>query len=266
MKMNLALILVISLMSCSNDSAVMNRTAGFSKESAMNYDMAAPTEQALPMPNPDQDRKVIKEGSMSFKCEDVNETKLAIAKICKDLEAYSSNEGQDSYGDNLNYRQTIRVPAAKFDTLVLRLEKLAIKVESKDVSMRDVTEDYIDLDTRLKTKKELESRYREILKDARKVEEVLSVEREIANVRAEIESMEGRLNYLKDRIALSTLTVNYYQEVHSAFGFASKLMDSFRIGWENLLSFLIGIMNLWPFMILIVIGIGVFIRYKRRKA
>lgn len=210
-------------------------------------------------------RKLIKEGAMSFQCENVEKTKVEVDKICKQLGAYSSSEGQDRYGDNLNYRHTIRVPAERFDTLVQELEKLAIKVESKDINTRDVTEEFIDVETRLKTKKELESRYLEILKQARSVEEVLSVEREIGNVRSEIESMEGRLNYLKNRVSFSTLNVNYYQQIESDFGFGSRFIQSFGNGWRNLLSFLIGLMSLWPFILLIGAGTWLLIKRRNRK-
>ncbi|MFZ1806765.1 MAG: DUF4349 domain-containing protein, partial [Cyclobacteriaceae bacterium] len=161
--------------------------------------------------------------------------------------------------------QTIRVPAEKFDALVQGLEKLAIKVESKDINTRDVTEEFIDIETRLKTKKELESRYLEILKQARNVEEVLSVERELGNVRSEIESMVGRLSYLKNKVSFSTLNVNYYQLVDSDFGFGSKFITSLSNGWENLLFFVIGILNLWPFILLAGAGTWLFTRWRKRN-
>jgi hypothetical protein len=97
------------------------------------------------------------------------------------------------------------------------------------------------------------------------VEDVLSVEREIGNVRSEIESMEGRLNYIKNKVSFSTLNVNYYQIINSDFGFGSKWIASLSNGWENLLSFLIGIMNLWPFILLISGGIWFFIRWRKRS-
>lgn len=273
--MILSILFVLSLMACeSNEQPNVDQMMANSKETgAVSYDLEVQPmeqrepskEQVVPMRDQAVGRQLIKEGNISFECENVLHTKAAVEEICKSLGAYTSSEGQDSYGEHLTYRQTIRVPSAKFDTLLSHLEKLAIKIESKDISTRDVTEEFIDLDTRLKTKKELEDRYREILKQAHNVQEVLAVEREIGNVRSEIESMEGRLNYLKDRIALSTLTINYYQLVPSNFGFGSKFVNSFSRGWENLLSFLIGIMSLWPFMLLLGLGVGFYMRYKNRK-
>lgn len=275
MRMTLSILFVLSLMACeSNEHSNLDQMMAYSKESGdVSHDLEVqPTEQPesskeqlMPIGGQSVGRQLIKEGNISFECENVQHTKAAVEKICKSLGAYTSSEGQDSYGEHLTYHQTIRIPAIKFDTLLFLLEKLAIKIDSKDINTRDVTDEFIDLDTRLKTKKELEDRYRDILKQARSVQEVLAVEREIGNVRSEIESMEGRLNYLKDRIALSTLTINYYQLVTSNFGFGSKFVTSLSRGWENLLSFLIGIMSLWPFMLLLGLGVGFYMRNRNYK-
>lgn len=268
MRVILSVLLVLSVFACESGLNSREAPVALSKEVANSeYEetMSAPAIEQNPSLAQSVQRKLIKEGSIHFQCKDVNATKLQVEKIYTSLGAYSSNEGQDSYGDNLNYRHTIRVPAGKFDTLVTQLEKLATKVESKDINTIDVTEEYIDLDTRLNTKKELEVRYREILKQARNVEEIIAVEREINNVRADIESMEGRLNYLKDRVSFSTLTVSYYQVIRSDFGFWSKFTDSIGNGWENLLSFVIGVMNLWPFALLIAASAVLYLRYKKRR-
>lgn len=269
-KINLIVLLMLSLMACESDMKSYNSEASHANVALMEVAdeeiMEVPvTKQLVSQSDQNTERKLIKEGAMSFQCEDVVKTKAEVDKIIKELGAYSSSEGQDSYGQNLNYHQTIRVPAEKFDALIQGLEKLAVKVESKDINTRDVTEEFIDLETRLKTKKELETRYLEILKQARSVEDVLSVEREIGNVRSEIESMEGRLNYIKNKVSFSTLNVNYYQLINPDFGFGSKLIASLSNGWENLLSFLIGIMNLWPFILLISGGTWFFIRWRRRS-
>lgn len=269
-KINLIVLLMLSLMACESDMKSYNSEASHANVALMEVAdeemMEVPvTKQLVSQSDQNTERKLIKEGAMSFQCEDVVKTKAEVDKMIKELGAYSSSEGQDSYGQNLNYHQTIRVPAEKFDALIQGLEKLAVKVESKDINTRDVTEEFIDLETRLKTKKELETRYLEILKQARSVEDVLSVEREIGNVRSEIESMEGRLNYIKNKVSFSTLNVNYYQLINPDFGFGSKLIASLSNGWENLLSFLIGIMNLWPFILLISGGTWFFIRWRRRS-
>jgi len=124
-----------------------------------------------------------------------------------------------------------------------------------------VTEQFIDVEARLKTKKELEIRYKEILKQAKTVQDIVSIESQIASVRSEIESMEGRLNYLKNQVAFSTLNVTYYETIGTDFGFASKFIESLKGGWDNLLAFIIFMINLWPF----VLGLSIVVVWIWRK-
>jgi chromosome segregation ATPase len=211
-------------------------------------------------------RKLIKDGSLNFKTRDLEKTKKDVAGICKTLNAYLSNESLNNFDDRISYHQTIRVPADQFEALVEQLEKLADKVENKNIHSRDVTEEFIDVETRLKNKTQVEARYRELLAQARTVEDMLSIERELGNVRQEIESTEGRLKYLTNQVAFSTLELSYYEVVGADFGFASKFVDSLADGWDNLLAFIIWLLTLWPFLILFG-GIGWLIRkYWRRKA
>jgi len=196
-------------------------------------------------------RMLIKDGALRFKTTDLSKTKAAIAEICKTTGAYISNETMSNESYNTSYHQVIRVPAAQFEALVQKVEQLSDTLDEKNIESRDVTEEFIDVEARLKTKKEVEQRYRELLHQAKTVNNMLDIEREIGNVRTEIESMEGRLKYLKSQVAFSTLTVDYYQVTETSFGFASRFASSFVTGWENLLSFLIGLSAAWPFLILL---------------
>ena len=211
------------------------------------------------------ERKLIKNGELSFKTADIQKTKAAIDAICKELNAYTSNENQNNYGSELQYNQTIRVSADTFDLLIQKIEAEAREVIHKTINTQDVTEEFMDVEARLKTKKELEARYREILKQAKSVEEILSIENQFATVRSDIESMEGRLKYLTNQVAYSTLHVSYVQTLGTDFGFASKLVKGFSSGWDYFLLFLVGLVNIWPFLILAGITIGLLLRCKKRR-
>ncbi len=242
--------LILAIAGCGNQSK--NEAFLASEKSAVRTSFDAEESPASQTSAVTVERKLIRNGDLSFETSDVKETKVAIENICKELNAYISNESQNNFGERLQYNQVIRVPAEKFDILLQKLEALAVKVESKNINTQDVTEEFIDVEARLKTKKELENRYREILKQAKTVSDIVSIESQIANVRSEIESMEGRLTYLKNQVAFSTLHVSYYQLIGTDFGFATKFVRALAQGWDNLLSFLIGMVNLWPFLLLIV--------------
>lgn len=220
-------------------------------------------------PTPLIERKLIKNGDLSFETADVKQTKTAVEAICREFSAYISNENQNNFGERIQYSQTIRVPADRFDALIQRIEADAAKIESKNINTQDVTEEFIDVEARLKTKKELEVRYREILKQAKTVQDIVAIEGQISTVRSEIESMEGRLNYLKNQVSFSTLNVSYHEIIGTDFGFATKIVRALRQGWDNLLAFMIIMVNLWPFILLIlglVGGIRIWRKRKRNQA
>jgi len=162
---------------------------------------------------------------------------------------------------------TIRVPADKFDMLLKNVSESVEKLDSKNIDVLDVTEEYIDIEARIKTKKELQDRYKEILKKATTVSEILTVEREIGSLQTDIESVEGRMKFLKDEIKFSTLTVTYYQKVttSSSLGFFFELRDGFKSGWNGFLWFIIGVSYLWVFILVAVAVIYLIIRWRRKK-
>lgn len=211
------------------------------------------------------ERKIIKEGSIRFETKSVVETQKEIRKIVAELGGYIGNENSYNYEGTIEYSLTARVPEDKFNTLIDRVSSLAEKVESKNINSSDVTEEFIDVEARIKTKKELEARYKEILKKATRVDEILNIEREMGNLRAEIESLEGRMNYLKNRISLSTLNITFYEKVSVPFGFFSKVKQALHNGWQALLWFIIILISLWPFIILVLIILFIILKFRKKK-
>jgi ABC-type multidrug transport system permease subunit len=152
--------------------------------------------------------------------------------------------------------------------VVAKLEAHAYDLTVKNIRVVDVTEQYVDIQARLKTKYELEQRFLSLIKKAKNVEEVLSVEAQLSQVRYEIESMEGKMRSLNDRIAFSTLNVSFYQVIQleqvKPPTYLSKLAVAFRSGWDNLLSIFVGLVFLWPFIIFFTIGVFLTMKWKRR--
>ena len=210
------------------------------------------------------ERKIIKNGNIRFKTADVNKTKSLILRTVQELNGYISNDNVYDYSNQLEHQLTIRVPADKFDLLLQNISESVEKLDSKNIDVLDVTEEYIDTEARIKTKKEVQNKYVELLKQATKIDEVLNIEKEIGNLQTEIESVEGRMKYLKDKIAFSTLIVTYYQKTTSKFGFASKFIDGLKNGWDVFLWFIIGLSHLWVFIFAIIVTIFL-VRLGRKK-
>lgn len=208
---------------------------------------------------------IIKEGYLSIEVRDINGASGEIAAKIKELEGFVASESAYSESTRSSRNMTVRIPADRFDQLISFLEAQAVRVANKNITLRDVSEEYVDVEARLATKRELEQRYRELLAKARTVEEMLSIERELANVRAEIESMTGRLKYLSDRVALSTLNLEVFQTFSPAYAFGQKLSKSFVDGWYAFLGFLVWLAGLWPFVLIVLVIWFILKYYKRRR-
>jgi len=265
MKLNLVIILIVLMTSCDKRSKlkVERDKMEVAQMSAVGNGDASST-PPKEAPKQSQERKLIKNGTLSFETDDVEKTGKEIEQLYQEFNGYVASENHFNYGERLQHEQEIRMPSQNFDPFIQKLETLGTKVENKNISTQDVTEEFIDVEARLKTKKDLEARYRELLKFAKKVDEMLSIENQIGNVRAEIESMEGRLNYLKNQVAFSTIKITYYEVTGVDFGFASKFVHSLKNGWDNLLTFLIAMVNVWPFLMLMGVGTFLYLRYKRK--
>jgi hypothetical protein len=117
---------------------------------------------------------------------------------------------------------TFRVPSGKFEGVLADVLKLG-DVLHRDVSVRDVTDEFYDLQVRLKNLEAMRDRFEELLKRAQKVEEALAVERELERVAGEIERLKGRLKLLKELIAFSTITIEFQARPVDQVGSAVKL-------------------------------------------
>ncbi|MBT8326348.1 MAG: DUF4349 domain-containing protein [Bacteroidia bacterium] len=219
---------------------------------------------------PINDLKLIKTGSCTFETESLKATadriKIAIAKH----NGYASNESENKTSYRINRTVQIRVPSDKFDKLLEDISVGVNRFDEREISVSDVTEVYYDISARLKTKKQIETRYIQLLSRAGKIPEVLEVERQIGEVRTEIDRLEGKLKYLKNQVSFSTLRVTYYESLEAQaennYGFINKLKRSFVNGWDMVLSVFLGLITIWPLLLLAVV-VGLLIRrYKLKKS
>jgi len=215
-------------------------------------------------------QKIVKEASLRFETDDLNET---YNKIQKAITANTGNILNDTEGknyDNISRVLVIKVPGQNFNRFIDAVSKGVSYFDEKQISAEDVTEQYIDLTSRLKTKKKLEERYLQILQKATKVSEILEIEKQISAIREEIEAKEGQLKYLESRVSESTITIEFYKTIPEKEGvkisYGSKLWSAIESGFYTLSDLLLSLLSAWPFVILFVV-FAYFIRrrLKRRK-
>ena len=120
---------------------------------------------------------------------------------------------QDYYGNNLKYAAiTIGVPVDEFEKVLSRLRGLAIKVVDETAAGDDVTDQYVDLQSQVTNLEATRARIQDFLKDAKNVDEALRINQELSNIEGQIEQIKGQMNYLNDRSAYSTITLNLEPE------------------------------------------------------
>lgn len=122
-----------------------------------------------------------------------------VEKIARDVGGYLALRNDQQI--------TVRIPRAQFDAAVARIEKLG-DVLHRNISAQDVTDEFVDLETRLKNARAMRDRLEILLKQAA-VKDALEIEKELGRITGEIERMEGRLKLLRDKIAFSTITVTF---------------------------------------------------------
>lgn len=277
MKFFLSLILVVILFSSCQDSSGERSMTSDSLDSPAKVfgdEVEADTKKSKvedeKESNSVAERKLIKKGSIAFESSDVNETKREINKLVSKYRGYIGNEHINKEYDRVSHSLTVRIPSEHFDAFLEGISSVTKELEDKSIHVEDVTEEFIDIQARIKTKKAVEARYEELLSRANTIEEILKVENQIGNLRAEIESMEGRLRYLKNRVGLSTLNIDYYQKIEGSVdspdSFGSKFKDALYKGWEGFELLVIGIAHLWIIIVLVFIGYFIYkLRKKRRK-
>ena len=154
-------------------------------------------------PSGQQERKLIKTGSISLEVEQLASAEEAVLEWCQSFGGYVAS----SFNHETNAAFTVRIPAVHFDTAMAAAGNLG-RVRSRNVSTQDVSEQFYDLQTRLDTRKILRDRLQAYLAQAANMEDLLGIERELNSTLTEIESMEGRMRRLSNQIDYSTITVD----------------------------------------------------------
>lgn len=220
-----------------------------------------------------QPEKIIKTGRISIEVDDYGKSLASLKYTIANMDGYISSENEQRNDYRVSNTIVIRVVNTNFDALMDGIAGEAGKLIYKNVDLRDVTEEFTDLTARMKTKKEVEQRYLEILKTAKTVKDILEVEDKLRIIREEIESTEARLKYLGDKVQYSTITLNMSQELDynppapMQVSFFDKLGKAVKGGWNGLLGGVLGLVNAWPIVLVIVLAVFFIRRFlKKRKA
>ena len=213
------------------------------------------------------EQKIIKTARLTFETKDTKATHEKVLKLTKENKGFiqSDHSGKD-YG-RINYSLVIRVPAESFQNMINGVSEGVDYFDQKEISRKDVTEEFVDLQARLNAKRKLEERYLQLLRQAKNVKEMLEIERELSKIREEIEAKEGRLQFLQNKVSLSTIYIEFYKTTKTkgvSISYGQKMTNALKGGWSGISVFFLGILYIWPLLLLIGVLIYLLRRYIKR--
>lgn len=226
------------------------------------------------------ERKIIRNAEITMEVSSTTDTQHRVASIAETSGGFvvtsesKQRENIDPAQRTLDIKLVVRVPSAQFGAAFDEIKKLASNTPSEQVTGQDVTEEFIDLEARIKTQKALEIQFLEIMRQAYKVADALEVQRQIAEVRTEIEKLEGRKRFLDNRSSLSTITVNIQAPkpviAVTGTGFGQQVReavsDSVSMASDMVLFFVRFAILMVPLLVFIVLPAGLAARYLVRRA
>lgn len=213
------------------------------------------------------ERKIIRQAEIVLETETPSDGQRRIALIAEESGGYVVTSDVKHYGgESSNLKEnslvtlTLRVPPAQFASTVDRIRGTGKRVVSEKTTGQDVTEEYIDLEGRLRSKVALEAQFLEIMKGAKTIAEALEVQRQVSEVRTEIEQLEGRRRFLDHQSSLSTISVTLQPPqpviATSGPGFASNIKYALGDSVELAVGIVTGLIRLLgvllPILLLIV--------------
>ncbi len=190
-------------------------------------------------------RKVILNATMSLLVNKADETEQNVRALVQNLGGYVLQSQTSGDEDRRSVHLTVKVPAARFDDALNALESktFAIKVLGRSVSGQDVTDEFVDTESRLRNLKATEARLLDFLNKAKSVEEALQVNQQLTELQGQIEQASGRIKFLSESTAFSTISLDLQPDVPLVLA----KVETWRPGiaassaWHNLLAFAQGL-------------------------
>ena len=183
-------------------------------------------------------RKIVRQAELELEVSAPGTTQTAIEKLAEEHGGYVVSAARDTDHDTaVDVRVTlvVRVPQAELTTTLAEVKRLGRGTGSERITSDDVTDEYIDLTARISSQQKLEQQYYEILKRAATVKDAMDVQKELAEVRTEIERLQGRQQLLDKESSFSTLTVHLTTAVPQIAVSTTTFGGTVRRAWSDAL-------------------------------
>lgn len=219
------------------------------------------------------DKKIVKNASLNAEVKDYKTFSQQLNEKVKKYGGYVSQEEQSQSEYQVQSSVVIKVPVDQFENAINDLTKDVTTLNEKHISSDDVTTQLVDGKSRLEAKKQVRFRYLDLLKQAKNMGEILTVQKEINDIQEEIELVNGRINSLSHESAMSTINFTFFQVLNAsakAAGqktpvFLDKVKTAFANGWYWVGELFVGLITIWPLLTMIILGIWFFRRKQMPK-
>ncbi|MFD1616209.1 DUF4349 domain-containing protein [Gelatiniphilus marinus] len=269
MKLFSYLFLLLLPLMCSKARSNDEASVEYDVVSEVLYKEEPPSINALvSLPNGDIEQKFIKESFLRFETQDLDKTYKQINQFITQNKGFVQDDKSNKSYHTITRHLTIRIPTNNFQKTIDSISNHVSFFDTKRISSKDVTEEFIDLEARLKAKQVLEKRYLELLSGAKNVKEILDIEKELSKIREEIEAKHGRLKYLTNKVALSTLNIEFYKlsaKRGITVSYGTKMWNAIKSGFNGLSMFFIGLLHIWPFIIILIILFFLIKKWLKKK-
>lgn len=218
----------------------------------------------------DWDKKIIKNASLNLEVKNFKDYAATVYNTVKQYGGYIASESQHQSEEKIESSITIKVPVDQFENVMNQLPGKDAKVMERKITTDDVTGEIVDVQARLEAKKQIREKYLDFFKQAKNMQEVLQVQTDLNNLQENMEAAAGRISFLNHQSAMSTINLTYYQPLEG-FGtndnptFLNRLSDAFKTGGTWVGNILIGLISIWPVLLLLLAAYLVFKKSSTNK-
>lgn len=219
----------------------------------------------------DWNKKIIKTASIKLEVSNFKKYNESIHQNINRFGGYIAQEEQNLQEEKTETQISLKVPVDQFEALVNELTSEDVKVVERSIKSEDVTGEVVDTKSRLEAKRTARLKYLEFLKASKNMAEVLTVQSEINNIQEEIEAAAGRVAYLSNQAAYSTINLVFYQPlpgfkpVDSSPSFFTRMTDAFKLGTTWISDCLVALVSIWPLILIMAAGLFMFKRVRILK-
>ena len=205
---------------------------------------------------PSNDRMVIYTANLSIEVSSYQDTLKLVEQQIASSNGYIVESNSYSTGEEnaLEGTITVRIPQEKFDGFLQAVENGSSKVLDRSIAGQDVTEEYVDLDARLKSKQIVEKRLVDFMEKAEKTEDLLKISIELSKVQEEIEQIKGKMKYLDNKVELATVTIHVVEDKVNVPPLENKDLDTWEKTKEQFMNSVNFVLKACSAIIVFIIG------------